>query len=299
MNPNNLKRFLSLLFCITTWVSQAQKDPLDWCIALFHTDGPIDTTGLYSASFDARPPGLFQLFVPDSIREDRSKFLPDFSLVRQNSFVGITPLSIDSDFTIVTITVRDTNDRGFDFYLHFKWEQEAWKLKALKQLNSMIAAELWMAQLSEKEADSIIESTSPQKILHSKEQYYYIRDLYHLSLQFDDSLVDYFGQNRTEINQIFERYEEKRKPKTTQNRIQAAAFEKLNPNQLLLTELEGIHLENADLVALYILNNYKGSIGFIKISDPSLVPRILEKNNLFLLREMEKDWYLFKGNGRR
>ncbi|MCT4561591.1 MAG: hypothetical protein N4A41_09445 [Crocinitomicaceae bacterium] len=293
-----MNRILFVLICASSLTLWGQKDPLEWCAEIFHGVTMPDTTGLYSASFHTHTSPIIQLFLPDTITESKRSVLPDFTYVRKKNWVQIRPFSISEDYYIINVTAKDPDETGKEFYLHFKYEKKAWKLTALHELNRMTVADLWMAQLSDEQVDSVLHSDSERKILRSREQFEYIKGLYNLTLSLDDTLVKYFEDNEIEIKRIKDLYDAERQPGKTQNKIRGRIFEEFNPQHLFLTELEGIHLKEADLTRMYILNNFKGSIGYMYISNPDFVEKILLKNNIFILRPLGDNWYLFKGNGR-
>ncbi len=69
----------------------------------------------------------------------------------------------------------------------------------------------------------------------------------------------------------------------------------INTEELLITEIfEFSQLPN-DLLVFYILKNSSGAVGYLHLKDKSLISRLIAHGNIFFIRDIGDDWYMFKG----
>jgi len=265
---------------------------------LLSVEGISDTTGFFSDDLDLRPGGITRLMMRSEESQNKQNFLPDFSdLLSKNTF-SFRAFPIDSNYQIINVTARDSLKSGFDFYLHFKKKENNWQLSDVRRLEFATVAELWMVNYTDQQVDSIVNSSDSQKIIRSREQFEAIKDLYGLTMNFDDTIISYFNSNRASFNRLSDSFHAFRKGKGRNIIVAAGTLTSLNKDNLIITELSELTESTNDIVAFYILNTHHGAVGYLHVQNEYQVSEIMQKKNLFFIREIGNGWYLFKGSGK-
>jgi hypothetical protein len=289
-----MKKTIVILVSLLVHIGFAQETPIALAKQLLSLEGMLDTSNLYSDELDLRPQGFSGMLMSNTKEyQNKKNFLPDFTdLISTHSF-SFREFPISPQYQIINITALDSSKLGFDFYLHFKKKQDLWQLKNVCRLEHATVAELWMANLSELEVDSIINSPESQKIIYSKKQYYAIKSLYKLTMGFDDTILDYFNSNKASFLALNDSYNHSGK-----GLLKYGTLANLNKDELLITEINHYDFSSNTLTFFYIRNTFKGAVGYLRTPNKNILSQLIESGNIFFIREIGEGWYMFKSEGK-
>lgn len=288
-----MRRILILLCAFQINASFAQHEPIDLARQLLSVNGVLDTANFYSEELDLRPEGITGLVMSRSEGyQSKENFLPDFSALISKYRFNFRSFPLHADHQIINVTATDTLVNGFDFYLHFKKRDNHWQLAKIERLERSVVAHLYYVEMySEHQVDSIINSDDPYKIIQSKEAYNYAKQVHDLALSFDDTIIDYFIQNKSTFHELKDAFFVLKREGKKIRQVD------LLHKGIALSSIRENHRNLNDCLAFLVCHNEHSSVGYFYAANKSSVQSIYSKD-VYFVREIGDGWYMFKGKGR-
>lgn len=204
-------------------------------------------------------------------------------------------LSKMESMSVVAMTLVDSSRTPIgDVYLHFKLEDQIWKLAAFRGLamTGLIEQVVKMYDsLTEQQIDSLLNRENSRfknrkefdfELLNSK-----------LTLASDQELIEHFISNQEKFQELVNKVNEDRPELNPMRRTPLGENQKQLIQELLIGNITDGAFDCDDCMELTIGGMIDNTVGYLYITDQKQVPK-MNPNRYIMVKKIALNWYLFK-----
>lgn len=199
------------------------------------------------------------------------------------------------DISVVALTLVDSTGIPItDVYLHFKFEDQIWKLAAFRGLamTGLIEQVVQMYDsLNEQQIDILINQENSR--FKSRKEFDFELMNSKLTLASDRELIKHFITNQEKFQVLVNEVNQDRPEFNPMRRTPLGENQKQLTQELLIGHITDGAFDCEGCMELTIGGMIDNTVGYLYITDPKKAPK-MNPNRYIMVRKLSPNWYLFK-----
>lgn len=271
---------LTVLILTIANISAQNYDPIDLAKQIFNKNGFKDIDKYITGEYEGSPNG------EDLSKETTTKFLL---------------LGQDDNSAVVSMTILNSKNEGFDTYLHFKkdsiWKMEAFRALAMTGIIEQMLIEL--EKMTPQEIDNEIaesqkdEESKKYSAFSSKEEFNFTLGNAKLTIALDENIINHFIENKDEFEEMKDIALKELENKTDKKNVNLIENKKSDYQKLFISSISFGNYDIGNCLNFSIGGILDNTVGYIYVKEKEDLPK-MNPDSIIMIREIGNGWYLYK-----